>query len=467
LFRKLRSDSLFLEQISRVATILRSLIRQKHPKIISHTDADGVCSAAIIARMLLREEVNFEIRPLRQLTQRDVEEVHLTDDDLLILTDMGSGQLPTLKEIMAQTHILIVDHHQPQLCEHPNLFHLNPLVFGAEDIPTSLVCYQLAKAVNLHNVDLIDLAIVGAVGDRWDRWEVDSLAGRILTEAVTLGRVSVVQGLRLYGRNSRPLHKALELSFNPYIPGISGSESQAVQLISELDIPLKEDGRWRRLRDLSLEEQRRLASAIILERLSLPTLDASDIFGDIYLLTHRPEEIEDAREFATLLNACARMGDYATAMGLCLDGPGALEVAQHMLSEYRKVISRCLEWIREADQALIVTDRATFIWGGNRIPDSLIGAITSIALSSNLVDMTKPVFGLADMGDGYLKVSARVSHELPDVNLGRLLARVARQMGVEGGGHQFAAGGLIPANRRDEFVTLINRELGELNAGKG
>ena len=61
---------------------------------------------------------------------------------------------------------------------------------------------------------------------------------------------------------NRPVHKALEYSTNPFIPGISGEESASIQFLSSLGIELKKEGSWKTLADLTDEETKKLATAI-------------------------------------------------------------------------------------------------------------------------------------------------------------------------------------------------------------
>ncbi|MEM5882925.1 MAG: DHH family phosphoesterase [Candidatus Aenigmatarchaeota archaeon] len=448
---------MLLESIERFSKAFRGMVKEKNVAIISHFDCDGLTSASIIAKMLLRENKNFTLRVIKQLTAKEVEKFDFDEKTILIFLDLGSGQLDLLEKFLEKTQVFVLDHHQPKNFTHFNLYHLNPILFREEEVSTSIVCYFFAKFFDIRNVELIDLAVVGAIGDMIDeKWELKGLAKRVLEEAENLGKIRIIKGLRLYGRNTRAVHKALELSFDPYIPGISGSESNAVQLLSEIGIPLKENGKWRKLKDLSMEEQRRLASALIAERFKLE--NAEDIFGDIYTLVERPEEIQDAREFATLINACGRLGRADVAIKVCLRDEEALEEALKIFEEYRKEISRILAWIKE-ENPIIKKKHANFLIAKDKIPDTLIGTITSILLNSSLVD-SKPLFGLA-YSDDEIKISARIPKLFNSINLKEIIRLSTSQLEGEGGGHQKAAGGIIPKGKEEKFIETIEKLLGE------
>jgi len=443
-----------------MAKISKALIKEKNVKIISHYDADGLSAAAILIKAITREGANFELRILKQLTETEIDGIDAGEKDFLIISDMGSGQIEKLHGLLDRTQILVLDHHDPVRKEHINLLHINPLLFGEDEISGAMVAYLFVKALNTRNTDLIDLAVVGAIGDVMDNsWKLEGLGGRILEEAEIVGKISVGRGLRLYGRNTRPVFKSIEYSTDIVIPGVTGSESNAVQFLSELGIQLKEREKWRKLKDLSEEEQKRLASAIIIERLKHGLESAEDVFGEIYTLVGRPEDLQDAREFATLLNACGRTGNFDVGIRLCLNDLTAIRDSWDIMKDYRRLISDGMTWLRDGNMDehgnLIVID------GGTRIDDAIIGTISSIALSSGLIDSEKPIIGLAKLDDGKLKISARMSRNL-NFNLRDIIVEAAKDVGGEAGGHQFAAGGLIDENKKDEFIKVVENKLTKL-----
>ena len=452
---------MFFKEIERVAKIVKSVLKEKNVKIIAQFDTDGITAASILIKALIREDANFSLRIVKQLTNDVINNLVVSEDDLIIFVDCGSGQLDRLTKILEKTIVLILDHHEPVRMNHINLFHINPIIFGVEELSSSIICYLFAKSLNIKNTDTIDLSIIGAIGDEQEeKWEFHGILKDILEESKIIGKVSVTKGLRLYGRNSRPIHKALAYSFEPYIPGISGSESKAVQFLSEIGIDVKADGEWKKLSDLTVEEQKLLASAIIRERLN--ELDVADIFGDVYTLVGKPKELQDAREFATLINACGRTGNPEVGIRLCLGDYGIIEKSWKVLEQYRRMISNALNLVRE-NNLIKSTENFNFLIAGDRISDSIIGTTISILLNSNLVKKEKPIFGFADASDSMVKVSARVSNSI-DVDLKKIISEAVKRVGGEGGGHKQAAGALIPKEKIQEFIYHINSLLGETNA---
>jgi len=448
---------LFFEEIEKIAKIMKTILKERKVKLVSHYDADGLCSASIIIRALMREDVGFKLRVVKQLTEEEISSLDVRENEILILTDLGSGQIEALLPILEKTQILILDHHDPIRKEHMNLFHINPLIFGEEEISGSMVCYLFAKSLNMKNTESVDLAIVGAIGDIMDeKWKMKGIGQKIVEEAEMLGKITVERGLRLYGRKNRPVYKSLEYSSETEIPNITGSESNAVQFLSEIGIELRDGDKSRRLSDLTEDEQKKLASAIIVERLKHGMDDAEDVFGDIYNIVGRPEELQDVREFATTLNACGRTGNFNVAVQLCLGDLSALKESWDILKKYRRMIGKGMSFVRDGNveerEEIVVID------AGRKISDTVIGTVSSMALSSGMISAGKIVIGLAESDEGKLKVSARMPRDL-NFNLRDILFEAAQSVGGEAGGHPFAAGAHIDANKKEEFIKAIENKI--------
>ena len=453
---------MFLDQLSKAVTAFGVIARQKKVKLFSHLDADGLCSASILVKMMLRHGIDFEVRIVKQMISSEIERIEVSENDLIIFVDLGSGQLDRLQKFLGTTQVFILDHHDPIKINHINLFHLNPLVFGEEGISSSMISYLFAKSLDATNGDQVGLALVGAVGDEQDeKWEFKGMARDVLKEGEEAGIITVTKGMRIYGRNSRPLHKALANSFDPFIPEVSGDESAAVQFLSDMGISVKDGGEWKRLSDLTVEDQQKLASSIIIQRMKIPDATAEDIFGESYTLIGRVEELQDAREFATILNACGRMGRYDIAIRLCLNDTNAVALSSEMLEQYRKVLSESLQIFRSNPGIIEKTQHASYLVFGSLISDTVVGTVTSIALNSGMVDVMKPVFGMVNTDDSMVKVSARVNKEIKNINLRDIVLLASKQSGGEGGGHKMAAGGLIPRGKEKEFIQAADKVIKE------
>jgi len=442
----------------------------KQIRIVSHYDTDGIASAAIMVKTMMRYGKDFHLTLVKQLSDKTLKELAEEERELFMFLDMGSGQIDDIKKILGGSKVIICDHHQPQGEPNENIVHINSVVTGIEDnISGSGVTYILSRTLDPKNVDLSSLAIIGAIGDSQidaigPDWGLSGLNKEILKDAESNKMLKISKGLRLWGRSTRPLHKALEYSMDPYIPGISGSESASIQFLQEIGIPVKkEDGSWRTISDLSEEEERKLATGIIKERIRCEHENPEYIFGDVYELLDKEEEFRDANEFATVLNACGKMHKGYLGISLCLNGENASEDVKKAVEKYRREIGRGVSWIQSnIENPDVVKERnGIYILAGPNISEHIISNVISIINHARILP-EKPLFGFADAEDG-VKVSSRASKSLVEkgINLKEIMSSVAEKLGGEGGGHIGASGATVPKGKENEFIEMVENMLSE------
>jgi len=404
-------------------------------QVVSHLDADGVCSASLIASMLMELDKKFQITIIKGIKPDVVETIKKREPKLVIFTDIGSGYLDMLKELKCD--IIVIDHHEIEGSVTENIIHINPLNFELE-LSGSGTTYLLVKEV-LHHNSLAPLAIVGTIGDA--NYSVNS-------KIFETPSIEIESGLNLFGRFSRPLYRALELS------GISGldDQSKSLQFLYEIGIESQKEGEWRTLNDLTVEEKRKLADAIVKESLKNENFRKEEIFGDVLTLKNFPDELKDAKEFATILNATANMNEPAIGIALCLGSKKALEYARGVVKGYRKLIGNYLNWIENNPERIKQKEFATYIVAGNSINENMIGTVVSILFKPS----ERTLFGLATSEDG-IKVSARSK----DVDVREVLLEAAKTCGGSGGGHKHAAGATIPIATEEKFIESCENLLRE------
>ena len=86
-----------------------------------------------------------------------------------------------------------------------------------------------------------------------------------------------------------------------------------------------------------------------------------------------------------------------------------------------------------------------------------MGTIASIGLSVELLDDSKPVLGLSRLHND-IKISGRTTRDMvaKGVNLGKALQDSSNNFGGNGGGHDIAAGAMIPFESKDNFLHLVD-----------
>ena len=459
----------FLGSASEAAeTILETVKEDGFINVVSHLDADGLSAAGIIGKALFRLDAKFRIRVRHWIDEKLAEEIRSEKPQLTIFTDLGSGYLDVLNEKLSDCKIVILDHHQIIGEQTSRFVHVNPHLHdidGARDISGSGVVYFVAKAMDKENVDLAPVAVVGALGDLQDKYDQRKLGGlneKIVEDATNAGLLKVEKDLIFFGRETRPIHRTLAYTTNPFIPGISGEEDKSLAFLVSQDIKPKHGEKWRALRDLSEEEKRRLCSALADYLLSKGLhCEASNLIGHVYVLNREEPwtPLRDAREFSVLLNATGRMDRSGLGIAVCMGDRGsALEEANRTLGEYRRTISKYLGWVVEKPERMKELEGIYVVNGEGFIDNRVIGAISSI-LSMSLPNPEKPLIAYAMVEEEELaKISARTTDMVINkgVNLGEIMQTAAEKYSGRGGGHNIAAGAQIPMENIDAFISIVD-----------
>ena len=474
----------FLAQAAEASKVIVETARKDgFIHVFSHLDADGVAAAGVMGKTLYRLDAKFRIRITQQLDEKIVGEIVGDKPALVVLTDFGSGYVDMLQQKLPATKVVILDHHQVNgTLNNPNFVQVNPHEFGidgASDVSGSGVAYFVAKAVNPANVNLAPVALVGALGDMQDKYDQRSLQGLneiIVNDAVAAGLLKVEKDLTFFGRETRPLYKMLVTTTNPFIPSLSGQETEALNFLANLNIPLKQGDRFRALSDLTDEERKRLCSALADHLLSKGLhMDVDNLVGYVYTFTKEEPNtaLRDGREFAVLLNSTGRMDRPSLGIAICMgDRKAALEEANQILEEYRRSINKYLGWVNEKPERLRELQNIYVIYGEDAINEKIIGTVSSI-LVSTLANNEKPLLAFANVPNEQIaKFSGRTTEAAirKGVNLGEVMRLGSEANGGKGGGHNIAAGSQVPLDKVEAFIKtaddLVGKQLrGEKLAG--
>jgi len=428
--------------------------------VVSHIDADGLTSAAIMGKALERAGIDCDIRFVKQLDSTELTWIADSNPELVIFTDLGSGMLDAIKTL--KLNAVISDHHQPQgVHEH----HLNPHIFGfhgATEVSGSGVTYLIATSLG-NNSDLADLAIVGAVGDlqHMKNGQLIGINRQILEDGAKAGVLHYEKDLLLFGRQTRPIFKLLQYSSDPFLPGISGSEDASIEFLKKIGI--RQHGeKWRRWIDLEPVEKQQIVSALFQFCLSsgMPATSVQRLVGEVYTLLREREgtEVRDASEFSTLLNATARYDHADIGLAVCMGDRGkSYEKASILLNEHRKNLVEGIKLVKE--QGTIRLEHLQYFDSGNKIRETIVGIVAGMC--SSFVKHDVPIIAFAD-SDGGVKVSSRGNYDLirKGLNLGNAIGEAARSVGGTGGGHDIAAGAFIPREAKNEFLKILDSKIG-------
>ncbi len=154
----------FNESISYLAEKLKRFLSKagERPVILSHVDADGLCSAEILKRFLKSQAIPFlHIYPAKgenAFTSGTLERIARIDPTSLIVMDLGIMD----KQIIGGRPTLFIDHHRP--FGYPE----GAVVISSYGIhpapPTSFIALKLVSHLGFKD-DLTWLGAIGTAGD--------------------------------------------------------------------------------------------------------------------------------------------------------------------------------------------------------------------------------------------------------------------------------------------------------------
>jgi len=452
---------LFKTRIKDVVSKFKILDKNKTIRVIRHLDSDGISAGSILIKALKREGMRYSLSIVPQLKDSIFEELKREDYETYVFTDLGSGQIETIAKCLAKKQVFVLDHHtiDKDLENFDGIYHVNPHLFDItndREISGSGVVFLFVKELNGENEDLADLAIIGAIGDVQEKDGFKKLNDEILNIAIEKGIIEKTRSLRFFGAETKPLHKLLCYSTDPFIPGISGNESNTLEFLRSLNINPKVGDKWRKLCNLTKKEMEDLTSAIIIKRSN--EKDPNDILGNIYKITSQEEGIptRDAREFSTLLNACGRLDKASLGIGTCLGDENSKSLAINALSSYKKEIMNSLKWFENNKDSKDIIQKKGFmiINAKDNVLGTIIGTLASIIAHSNDIPLNTFILSLARVSEDMTKVSLRISgRENKNIDLKQVIEEIVDISGGQSGGHTFAAGAIISTSIEEKFIS--------------
>jgi single-stranded-DNA-specific exonuclease len=463
----------FIELLKKAIEFFKSIPEGETIRVISHLDADGITSGALMVNALQNENKDYKLTIYAQLTDEVCQEIAKEKYTYYIITDLGSGQLTSINKHLTNKKVLILDHHVPQEEALNNIIHINPHLVGIDGsnfIAGSGVVFFFSSLLNEKNYNQAHLAVIGSIGDVQEQQGFTGLNNIILDIAVERNKIQLKKELNLFGKQTRPLFKLLEFSSDLEIPGVTGNQNAAVLFLNHLEIKqTDENNNLRPFSDLTEEEKKKLAEHIIIKRFGAGLTDQSKIFGTTYeLLDEKKGTFKDAKEYSSILNACGRLDQAKTGVYACLNEPGYKNDAHQVQKDYKIEIVHGMNWIekelKNKSNTIIQNDKFMIINAQTNILYTIAGTVASILTMSNKFPKDYYVLSLAhNTADKAVKVSLRVVGNNKDIDLQKTITTIIEKLGYgEAGGHQHAAGAIIPIEKETEFLQIANEEFEKL-----
>ena len=458
----------FNELLKKAAEEFKKIDKKEVIRLISHLDADGISACSIMVKLLNNENTRYSVSIVQQLNKAVLNQLASEPYNCFIFTDIGSGLITEIKETLKGKKIFILDHHSISDEDFGDIVFVNPHlcgIDGGKEISGAGVVFRFACYVNKAMEELAHIAVIGAIGDLQEQNGFMRLNDEILKIAIEKNKIKVIRGLRIFGSQTKPLHKALEYCTDPYIPGVTGSESGAIQFLYQIGIEPKNNSGWKKIVHLDGDDMKKLVTGIIMKRLNEAKPD--DVLGNVYILPNEEEEspTRDAKEFATLLNACGRLGRASFGIGACLGDKKIKQQAIRSLADYKKEIVNALNWYNENKFSNDVFWGKSFVIinAKENVMSTMIGTLASILSKSNLMTNNTFILSMARALDGNTKVSLRTTNNFNNpLDLKKIIEETIVGIGnSESGGHQNAAGAIIPIEKEEMFIEAAKEVLGK------
>jgi len=434
-----------LNKAEEACNLLRSHLKQDHVvRIISHNDADGISAAGVMCNAIAKENGKFHVTIVPRLKDEVLSKFFKEKYKLFVFCDMGSANLRGISRLKGD--VIIADHHQtdPDAKLSDNIVHINPHLYGLDgtkDVSGSGVSYLTIRPFDYKN--LAGLALVGAFGDMQYKNGFTGVNKMILDDGVESGNIEVREDLKIAYRSQEPLYKSLTYTINPVIKGVSGDEEGSVTFLEKIGISygIKFD-------ELSNEEKDILKTELVKIN--------PEIFSSVYRVPSEILELRNLEDYSNILDACGKNKKQGVGLSICIgDRKDSIKEAQILVKKYRDDIVYGIEWIKK--EGSVVQDKIQYIYSEEKRKKRIMGTLSSIGLDLEILDPEKPVLAMSRM-DNIIKVSGRTTPKMTEkgVNLGYALENASKSFNGSGGGHNIAAGAVIPYREMDNFLNLVD-----------
>lgn len=367
--------------------------------IISKTSVEGIIASSIIIKILQRLNKNFSLSFFQTVEENKIKELSLSHNKTVIIIDPSNLDKELLQKIK-EKELIILDKTNYSVSEK---------------------AYAIAKEINIKNINLSYLTMLSLLN-----FENNYL----LTDAEESGKIKQIKGFKIIGSNTRPIHKTIELSIEPFIIGISGSEENSINLLNELDIKIKTSDYWLSLQDLNNQQIDKLINS-----LSLNVYSKKDIIDKTLLLTdeERSSPLKDIREFNLFLEACILYKKPSIAIAKCLLSKDYKNRSLEIIREYRQDVIKALSlfYTKEEQNLFTEKDNCIIINFKNLISELVLEKTAELIQNSKIYPQKKRIISLCQTKSGNIKCVICYYNNTPDLNIKTFIKLLPKNINVE------------------------------------
>jgi len=435
-----------LELSKKASDMISSIPKTTRIRVVSHYDADGITSAGIICTALHRAGYDFHATLMRNPFTQGLERVKQEENEMIIFSDMGSGQIETMEKFGCK--IIIIDHHQ-YLKSKPDsndVLQINANLCGIDgnyEACGATLSFSVAKALDSGNSDLVPLAIAGAIGDKQYIGGIKGYNKTILDESLKNGYLKQSTRIKLNGES---LADGLYYSIDPYYTGLSGDNEGVSKLLEKLHLEKN-----MKIEDLDDNKKKQIQSILLFKLIKNGC--EKNIIDTVIRERYWSEFLQcELERFADLLDACGKGGNRGLGLAICLSDKKALDEAIKLEKEYKQKI---LDELLQLEKDGAKEKKSIRFFHSN---DSSLGGVVGSIAMNYIFDKEKPLISLARKNDE-LHVSSRGNQYLVNkgLDLGLAMKEAATPLKGHGGGHKIAAGATISLDKEEEFLVTVDK----------
>ncbi|MFO8110358.1 MAG: DHH family phosphoesterase [Thermoplasmata archaeon] len=422
-------------------------ILEDHDKfrIVTHYDADGISSAAVLSRTFMKSKKGFHTTFVSSFPE------DLPKELPIIFTDIGNSHLEKISTM--DEPVIVLDHHRNEkraeikkgkVFINPHDFGIN----GSKEVSGGTLAFLLSITYDETNWAKAIYGLAGAAADKQNVGGFSGVNKKILEASLEKNKIHSKEGLFLDGNG---IKDALLNACDPYFPNVSGREKEIDRILKDLNIDPEAP-----VDKLPKEKDRKLVSLLVLSLIehNIPPRVIESIKGKKYLHT---EHDWDMDVLYKLLNACARVSKPGLGLSLCLGDSTAMEEAAKLRKDYRAEMIKKLH--KMEDKGIEHLSNIQYFYEEKRTRKGELAGLGMLYF----LDQSKPTIGITVLDDK-ADISCRGTRALVDngLDLGAICKEVSGKLDGRGGGHDIAAGATIPKEKVDEFLKLVNNSVGSV-----
>ena len=122
----------FNRDVNKAAAAFRDIDKKEVIRVISHLDADGISACSILIKLLNNDNRKYSVSIVQQLNKDVLSQLASEPYNCFIFTDIGSGVVRDIKELLKGRKVFILDHHSIAENDFEGIIFVNPHIHGID-----------------------------------------------------------------------------------------------------------------------------------------------------------------------------------------------------------------------------------------------------------------------------------------------------------------------------------------------